>query len=432
VRKSGIVSLLLLLAACSQTGSATPPSTPPATTQPLPPTTAITEEVLAGEVQNLVEVTEDLRGLEFKQSPAIRLVSYQEMTDWLRERRGDPVPDEAAFRAAYYRMLGVIDQDFDLAAYQDAAYERVAGAYDSTTGEVLVAIPEGGLTALARVTLVHEIVHALTDQHFDFQARLEAMTNSEQVDAMTALAEGDAEYFASAYADRFLSTQERLEVQLEAIGYAGRVAAFPDVSPYLLEDIAFNYEAGAAFVEELVAEGGIAAVNATYAHPPASSEQIYHPLRFGRGEPSIPVDLSTIPVYTETMPGEEFRLMETGTWGEHGFRALMLNGLPRSDAIQASTGWGGDAYAVWWDGEEVLLLVVAEADTRQDATQLASAMGRWGLQTIGAGSSDFGGIAFRGDQTYAFVATSGTRMLFVAASDLEAGQDLRNSFYPEF
>ena len=72
---------------------------------------------------------------------------------------------------------------------------RWPAIYDGEVGELVVPMREDGFTVVQRATLVHELTHALTDQHFDFHVAFDAMVEEERLDeaaAYQALIEGDA------------------------------------------------------------------------------------------------------------------------------------------------------------------------------------------------------------------------------------------------
>ncbi len=60
----------------------------------------------------------------------------------------------------------------------------MAGYYDGDAGELVVPRDEDGFTALQRATLVHELTHALTDQHYRFNDRYTALIDEDRAVAV--------------------------------------------------------------------------------------------------------------------------------------------------------------------------------------------------------------------------------------------------------
>ena len=103
-------------------------------------------------------------------------------------------------RTVAWRTIGVIPTDADLhEAYRSFLTGEVVGFYDPETGE-LVYLGSGDLGFSERLTLAHELTHALDDQTFDL-TRLDALVGScqdERAAAALGLVEGSAQYFSAA------------------------------------------------------------------------------------------------------------------------------------------------------------------------------------------------------------------------------------------
>lgn len=421
-----LVAAALVAASCSATNGeeAVPTTVAP---EPVEPMTAAE---LATEIDVLMERVEEIRGLDFITEPEVEIVTRDELLR--RYLASDQVadPDADAYTARLYALLGVVDEGADIdELFADFDSTSVTGFYDWASGSLTVAAPETTLTPLARITLVHELVHSLTDQHFDHSGTLTRLWNKgrmEEAAAFEAVIEGDAEFFATAYAASDLTPTEQFAAQLEGFGYSGgeEVVPFP---AYFEETALFPYEAGFSFVEELVSVGGIEAVNDAYAAGPVTTEQVYHPARFAGGESAVAVDVPALDV-------AGYRLYEAGVWGELGYRALFADVLSAAEVLQAGTGWGGDSYATWWDGRDVVLVMVYAGDDEKEAREHADALRRWVLNAmpVGGGRSDWKGLVYEGVEAYAFVGHAEDEVLFVAATDPDAGSSVRDRFFPEY
>jgi uncharacterized iron-regulated protein len=157
-----------------------------------------------------------------------------------------------------------------------------------------------------RGVLVHEMVHALQDQHFGLAKLHEANFDDDAELARDALIEGDA-------------TFTMIEVLKKN---QPRVAAMLDVPLEKAKNLrnAFLYAQGARYVKALKEHGGWQAVNNRYRSPPEATASILHP------EGVSAIDLG---------PGKtrgEFAIVE------------MLAGNPATKplAVEAAAGWRGD------------------------------------------------------------------------------------------
>jgi hypothetical protein len=114
--------------------------------------------------------------------------------------------------------------------------------------------------------------------------------------------------------------------------------------PYIEASALFPYLRGEAFVDELRRVGGWKLVNAAYARPPASTEQILHPEKYLRVEQPDAVKLKV------GLPAP-WRQVATGTVGEFDTGQLLeRNGIDPGTAQDAAAGWGGGAYELWRQG----------------------------------------------------------------------------------
>jgi hypothetical protein len=194
------------------------------------------------------------------------------------------------------------------------------------------------------------------------------------------------------------------------------------VPPFIQDSLVFPYDTGFTFVQHLYSDGGYAAVDDAYVNPPLSSEQVIWPDDYP-GDAPIAVDL----------PANEltgYEINEDSTWGELGFRLMFDQVLGGSDA--ATEGWGGDSYRIYWDGTNVVLVMVFQGDAVSDAAELGQALNEY--VSIGLDLAD--PVTVENSQTYtedryAFVSTVDDEVLFIVASDPAAGSTVRG-WFPEF
>src|SRR5262249_14533233 len=147
-----------------------------------------------------------------------------------------------------FRALGLLGPHDDLTAEQsELESSGIAGFYDPATKELVVAA--GKLTPFVRQVLVHELTHAVDDQHFDLnRPQLDADTTDEKPLAFRALAEGDATFVEDAYVGDMLPGDQRAARDEENAQADDIPDDIPDV---LFELFGFPYDAGPAFIDVL-------------------------------------------------------------------------------------------------------------------------------------------------------------------------------------
>lgn len=376
-----LLPLLLVLAACTSNGgdattTTVPPvaetTAPPATEASITTTTVMEEppgiedlpEALQTELEDLIAVTEETRGLEFIDPPAINVVSPEELERLVLEDIEESTED-VEVDEALYELLGLVEPGTSLIdLYSGVLGEQVAGFYDSETEEMVVPLRSETFSALERSTIVHELTHALTDQHFGFGETYENLFDEERYDeaaALQSLIEGDAVLTELLYLVGLTIDEQRAVIE-ESLGIESDAL---DAAPrFLQESLLFPYVQGQTFVQRLYELDGMDGVNAAYADPPLSTEQIISPEDYGTDLP-ITVELP------EATP-DGYEVSYTSVWGELSFE-LMFNQVLDGNA-DAADGWGGDAYRVYFDGENVAMVLRYTGDTVTDAEELEAAL----------------------------------------------------------
>jgi len=291
----------------------------------------------------------------------------------LRARRAVPVSllDPASFRrlaaraagggasAAAIRdeaqplvLLGVLPRGTDLGRVLRAqAAGDVAAFYDAGTKRFYIPLRPGGLSLNDRVTIAHEYTHALQDQAFDLgRVRPDPARggprDSDRALAATALVEGDANTAMELYAQQTFTQQQYTRYQREAAAAAANVKD-NRTPPYLLDGLAFPYDAGALFEERLLSRTvlgvSFAAVDAAFRHPPVSTREILHPEVYLR-DPMAPAP-NLAPPRPALSAG--WRRVDSDVVGEFGLRDMLAQRLDAGTAARAADGWRADRYTLF-------------------------------------------------------------------------------------
>ncbi|MGH9223996.1 MAG: hypothetical protein ACRD2W_09510 [Acidimicrobiales bacterium] len=247
----------------------------------------------------------------------------------------------------------MIQGTVDVSAVAKSRDRAVGGFYDQFEDRLYIRIADP--TPLNQRIVVHELTHALDDQHFDLDRDHQ---DAEGGRAWRALAGGSA----SAVERRFYesrSSAEEAQLDAEERRYADRIGKVPRA---LAEDSYFAYDAGLSFVDALHAKGQNQAVDAAFRSPPETTEQILHVDRYEAREAAIVVAGTRA----------DGQLIEGGTLGEAWFRLLLSGFVDDATAERAAAGWGGDHHVLWRDGTTICARAQLRMDTAEDAAHLAS------------------------------------------------------------
>jgi hypothetical protein len=327
------------------------PGTGPSSTATPPPAT---EAEIRAAVDDISAFVAGERGLAFREPVQVELAGegdfqarlledFEEEAEELRE-------DEALLKA-----LGMVDPPVDLVASMRALLGGgVVGFYDPETHELVVR--GTALTPYVRTTIAHELTHALDDQHFDLDRPEYDDADDEISFGFSALAEGNARRVEDAY--------------LDSLG-----VDVGDVPVVLIDLISAPYALGETFVESLVDAGGQAGLDAAFADPPRTSEQVIEPSAYGEGEAQVEVP-------APEPPGE---VVDEGVVGQLLILLLLADEIGNNAARTAAEGWGGDRYATWRDGARWCASVAVVGDDAGETAELRAAFGDWAAGQAEAG-----------------------------------------------
>lgn len=373
------------------TATTVPATQPTATVQVGPGTpTAVPGDItpeLAAFLADIDRKMAEIRGIPVAEPVPFRFLDDAAINAYVREQIDDPeTVDEIAQADALYKLLGLIEVDsvlFDqYAALLDA---QVLGAYDPEVEEFVVRQPGAEFGPSQEFTYAHEYIHRLQDAQFsldEIQDRLDG--NSDRSLAFSALVEGDATTAQQQYAIQHLDFNQLSQILSES----QEAIEGSEEAPYILQrGLEFPYIEGASFVERLRTTQGTEALDAAFAEPPDSTEQIMHITKFVNRELPVEVTLPEGLFGADGPVGAGWEVLNTDVFGEFFLKSwLEAIGARSSDAAEAAAGWGGDAVRLARDenGDHALAARIVWDDQAQDAEQFYLV-----LTSIMAASPDF-------------------------------------------
>ncbi len=344
------------------TSSTSEPETPP-----------VSEAEFLALVAELQTYVEQARGLEFLSDVVVELDDDAAFEARLLEDFEEDVED-VEDSEVFYRALGLLDPDESLLDELRKIFAAgVLGFYDTETNELVV---RGRTpTPYVQKTIVHELVHALDDQHFELNRPQYDDRKDEISLGLSAVVEGNASRVES----EWLSEQPsefRDQVRAEEAEFASGidVDAFP---PILLFQIGAPYQQGEVFVGRLLAENGERGVDAALTDPPDTSEQFLFPDLYRSREPRLEVPV----------PPAGGEIVDDGVIGALFLYGLFTTGestVNPSDAVRAVDGWGGDWAVTWVQGDQACVRADFVGDTDRDTDELESTLTQWAESTPAA------------------------------------------------
>ncbi|MGV3760191.1 MAG: hypothetical protein ACO1PW_11735 [Actinomycetota bacterium] len=320
-------------------------------------------------VSDLVAFVEQARGLEFEHPVHVDLLTPEAYRDQATAGEDDLTAadrDALSRDTGLLRALGVASGPVDLFEALNAVTDGGTLAfYDPEDRRIRVRGTE--LTVGVRVTLVHELTHALQDQAFDLR-RLDDLEDAESA-AFRALVEGDALRVEEAYAQEALDPDERAAYERERDAEIdSSEAATAEVPPFLSASFAAPYLLGGPFVTMLVNRGGNDAVDEAFEDPPTTEEHLFDPASHLAGERAAAVDLRR---------PEGADDVEASPFGAPSWFLVLAERIDPFIAFEATLGWGGDASHTFERDGRRCVRAAFVGDTVRDTEEMAGALDAW-------------------------------------------------------
>jgi hypothetical protein len=358
----------------------------------LPPGVAPLPAASAKHVAEILETAEKYRGLKAIRPIPAGSMSPRKLRAQLRETLPkDLPPAELKALEASLKAFGLIPEGMDLGRYlPELLSSQVAGFYDTDRKFLALVDPTRGASrreerqADEDMVLVHELTHALQDQHFDLHRFEERDPLSDGGAAKKALVEGDATLaMIDAGLHGSFETMPGMDTAMAAMMQDPdkMLADSPDfpgaremraAPAWIRDNLAFSYFQGFAFCVSARRRGGQPLLDYAFTtDPPRSTEQILHPEKWHtrRDDPVV----LRFPDLAAELRG--YRKAAEGEMGELGLRILLRQALrSREQADAAAAGWGGDRFAVYEKDGGRLVVWIAEWDAEADAGEFRDAL----------------------------------------------------------
>jgi len=375
-----LVAVLLVAACGGQAPTATPVESPLPTTSPsaTPGETGrpgpTGDDANAALYAQIEAQTAAIRELDPLRDVARKVLDEEGLRAHVQELLDNELDTpEAAAGERLLKAMGLIPQDANLKElYEETLSSQIAGQYDTEDELMYIISKSGEIGPSEQITYAHEFVHALQDQHFDLDAYLGDETDqSDRQAARAALVEGDATLVMTYWAQQHLTPAELAEVVRSLDPEA---QAILDRMPKIIsESLLFPYQAGLTLVLGEQLRGGWEAVNAMFADPPASTEQVLHPEKYAAREAPV---IIAFPADLATRLGAGWAVAAQDTLGEFTLDVWLRDVGGASDGVAAgaAAGWGGDRIALVEGPSGAYGVAFRSAwDTTGDADEFAAA-----------------------------------------------------------
>lgn len=318
------------------------------------------------------------RAEEVRELKAVKPVPFEAITQAKLETQLTDRTDEdiAALEQdeAVLRLLGLIEPGADLTKLLTGAQATALLGYYDPVKQAFVYVSDKSPSAVEELTIIHEYVHALQDQHFTLSLPTTQVDDDRRL-AYRALVEGDAQLAESLYAEDALGFGDQLAASASTSTTRLNEKKLAEIPAVIRETLQFPYDAGLAFASALYQDGGLEALNNAFAAPPRSTEQVLHMDKYLSQEQPLSVKAPALPADLKAT----WRVADSNVLGELNWRLAVQTRLGPMAGISAGMGWGGDRYTLFQRNDApgpsakpvYMLAAVTRWDTEADAQEFA-------------------------------------------------------------
>jgi hypothetical protein len=311
----------------------------------------------------------DARGLEFDHPVYVNFLTEAEYTS--ASATAEPTTDEAEEASdevvAQMRALGLVSGEVDLTESVNTLNDSGTLAFYQPSDQQIY-VRGTTLTPAMRVTLVHELVHVLQDQHFDLNR-----SGNDEADphgTLRAVAEGDAGRIEDRYVAEELTDDERVAYEADSTS-AGEEATdliAGSVPDGLTAVFAAPYVFGEPFVAYLDEVGGNGDIDRALAEPP-SNRVLFDP-RLWDTDREVDADVDVV-----VPPGVDE--VDSGRLGSPILYLVLSGRTTQQDALAAVDGVAGERYVAFRDGSRVCVRTTVVGRDEAQEVELEAALTGW-------------------------------------------------------
>jgi hypothetical protein len=373
-------------------------------------------------IESLKQRVVELGQLEFRREVPVRYLRRAELKRYLDGLFANDYPAALSARESdYLWLMGFTPTRLDLRPLRrQVVLENAGGLYNEKTKELLALEEYRSLDMINALALVHELRHAVQDQHVglgrmlgdrsDFDDRRLAMLSAVEGDATLIMIRQmglDPETVAA-----FFNPETVLSFSNPGGGQA--LSRAPDIVRYQL---LFPYLDGLRFSAAVFGKGGQKRLNRVLSEPPLSSAQILHPQFYLDGRAPGPVEIRFRPAGWEKY--------HDGVVGEYYLNVLLKTG---GEVTDTAAGWAGDRFELWRRGDRRLLQFKSSWETAGDCERFFTELKRFlerrfGFEFKPGSESGREFLAGQSDAGYFFLSRSGDTIFYLRSDDRKLTND---------
>ena len=321
------------------------------------------ELALFNEIDGILQSLSEITGWKVKKHVRAGVLTRAEFRREVEQRiKKNVKPEEVRVESLTLQMFGFVPESYNLVQNTvDLLSEQTAAYYDYDRKRLFLLDAAGRDADIDedRIALVHELAHALADQHFSLKKYTHKGAPSDDASsARQAVMEGQATWLMWAWSAKNAGGKGEVPAGILAANadfFRGTGAdkkagndkdanelaknkVFDETPLYIRESLVFPYVEGLKFQEAVYRRLGQKAFTTVFSAPPASTQQILHSdAYFDRRAPQTP---------QPPAPPKTHRMLGEGTLGELDLALLLRQHAGEESARTLSSNFRGGSFTL--------------------------------------------------------------------------------------
>ncbi len=316
---------------------------------------AVSAQSLFQQVDEMGSALSEITGWKIERKVPSEMLTKEKFRKYVDSKmQGGSSKKEIHAEEVTLKMFGFVPQDYDLAKETvDLVSEQAAAFYDYNKKRLFI-LDSTGEGMEQRVALVHELAHALADQHHPLGKYLhKGSPDDDAATARQAVMEGQATWLTWAYVSK--RNGGKAEVSADLIDQLTKTLGsdspefpvFTKAPLYMRESLTFPYNEGLRFQDAVYRKLGRAAFDQVFERAPASTQQILHPETYLEDKKPSEPEAPDLEKAIGKDAAKEYRVLADGSLGEFDFSMLLRQYVDEKQGIEAASHWRGGAYKVY-------------------------------------------------------------------------------------
>lgn len=357
-------------------------------------------------------------------------ITREGLKAFIEERIKEEIkPEDIRIDELSLKRFGFVPEEFDLKQTTVSLLTEQAAAFYDYRKKKLFLLSGDALSdtlqgEAAKTVVVHELAHALADQHFDLGKYMKHGRTDDASTARTAVMEGQAtwlmlESMAQKAGMTIMDKPEMLDL-MSAGANEAMASQFPVLATaplYIRASLIFPYNQGLKFQHAIMQKLGKPGFAKVYKDPPASTQQIYHPELYIQGfKPEM--------VKLPSLGKGGWKTLTEGTVGEFDHAILLEQYLDADQAKDLAPAWRGGTFGLAENksGKHVALLYSSVWKDEASAKRMFDAWER-----VLKGKNKALNVTERTDRTIAGTGDHGLFRVVLSGKSLTAIEGLKTA-----